>query len=122
MCVEGGFTKCDIAAMQTIEKNGGPNYLQAWRTFRGLTQGELAERVGTNQNMIGYLENGDRGLSAKWLRRLADALNTTPGFLLDHDPHEMPRDLLDIWGHADDTQKRQIADIAKAIVRTGTED
>lgn len=104
------------------DKNDGPNHLKAWRDFRELTQAELAERVGTNQNMIGYLESGDRGLSAKWLRRLAPALKTTPGFLLDHDPRELPRDLLEIWLKADERQKRQITDIAKTIVRTGTDD
>lgn len=87
-----------------------------------MTQAELAEKVGTNQNMIGYLETGERGLSAKWLRRLAPALKTTPGHLLDHDPSEMSADILDIWSAADGLQRRQIADIAKTIVRTGTSD
>ena len=104
------------------DKNAGPNHLQAWRLFRKMTQAELAEKVGTNQNMIGYLENGERGLSAKWLRRLAPALKTTPGMLLDHDPSELSADILDIWGSADVRQRRQIADIAKTIVRTGTDD
>ena len=63
-------------------KNGGPNYLAHWREFRNLTQAALAEKVGTNANMVGYLESGERGLSAKWLRRFAVALDTTPGMLL----------------------------------------
>jgi len=113
-------TKCDSAGM--ADKNAGPNYLKAWREFRGLTQAELAEKVGTNQNMIGYLESGERGLSAKWLRKLAPALKTEPGHLLDHDPESVSADIFDIWMHADTRQRRQIADIAKTIVRTGTED
>lgn len=102
------------------DKNGGPNHLRAWREFRKLTLAELAERVGTNANMIGYLESGDRGLSAKWLRKLAPALRTTPGLLLDHDPHELDSDILDIWVHGSEREKRQITEIAKALVRTGT--
>jgi transcriptional regulator with XRE-family HTH domain len=104
------------------DKNAGPNYLKAWREFRELTQAELAEKVGTNQNMIAYLESGERGLSAKWLRKLAPALQTTPGHLLDHDPHEMDADIIDIWMHADLRQRRQISEIAKTIVKTGTND
>lgn len=104
------------------DKNAGPNHLRAWREYRKLTQAELAEKVGTNQNMIAYLESGDRALSAKWLRRLAPHLKTTPGHLLDHDPSEMSADILDIWSAADGLQRRQIADIARAIVRTGTDD
>ena len=54
-----------------------PNNLKAWREFRELSQAALAEAIGTNANMIGYLESGERGLSAKWLRRLAPPLRTT---------------------------------------------
>lgn len=104
------------------DKNGGPNYLRAWRVFRGLTQEQLADRVDTNPNMIGYLESGERGLSAKWLRRLAPALDTTPGMILDHDPSTLDSDIIDIWAHAGSREKRQLADIAKTILRTGTND
>lgn len=104
------------------DKNGGPNHLREWRTFRKLTQEQLAERVGTNPNMIQYLETGERGLSAKWLRRLAPALETTPGMLLDHDPHQLDADIIDIWAHAGVRERRQLSEIAKTIVRTGTND
>lgn len=119
LCVPRMVTECDIARMES-DKNGGPNYLRAWRTFRKLTQEQLAERVGTNPNMIGYLESGERGLSAKWLRRLAPALDTTPGMLLDHDPGELDSDIIDIWAHADRRQRSQLSEVAKAIVKTGT--
>lgn len=65
------------------------NHLRAWREFRGLTQDQLAEMVDTAGNVIGNLESGQRGLSDKWLRRLAPALGTTPGFLLDHHPGDV---------------------------------
>jgi transcriptional regulator with XRE-family HTH domain len=100
-----------------MDKNGGPNYLKAWREFREMTQQELAEAVGTNSNMIGYLESGERGLSAKWLRRLAPALNTTSGMILDHDPNELDSDIIEIWAHADNKERQQLADVAKAVVK-----
>lgn len=106
--------------MSDIDKNGGPNHLRAWRDYRRLTQQELADLVDTNANMIGYLESGERGLSAKWLRRLAPALDTTPGMLLDHDPSKLDSDIIDIWTHADLRQQRQLTDIAKTLVKTGT--
>lgn len=104
------------------DKNGGPNHLREWREFKGLTQGDLAGLVGTNANMIHYLETGERGLSAKWLRKLADALGITPGWLLDYDPSELGADMMEIWGRASDGQKRQIAEIAEALIRSGTGD
>jgi transcriptional regulator with XRE-family HTH domain len=121
-CDAAKISFCDTLLMDEQEKNGGPNYLRAWRTFRKLTQDQLAEKVGTTQHQIAFLENGDRGLSAKWLRRLAPALDTTPGMLLDHDPHTLDNDIIDIWAHAGSREKRQISDIAKTILRTGTDD
>ena len=108
--------------MDNESKNGGPNHLRVWREYRGLSQNQLAERVGTNANMIGYLESGERGLSAKWLRRLADALETTPGHLLDHDPTELPTDILDIWTHIGKKDRAQAARILSTFTKTGTDD
>lgn len=108
--------------MESQSKNGGPNFLREWRIFRGLTQQQLADAVETGANMIQYLESGERGLSAKWLRRLAPALDTTPGMILDHDPTELSADIVEIWATASIRERRQLADVARAIVRTGTDD
>ena len=104
------------------DKNGGPNHLAEWREYRKLTQAALAELVGTNANMISYLESGERGLTAKWLRRLAPALETTPGMLLDHSPLEISTDVIDIWINLNALQKRQLSDIARVLANDGTGD
>lgn len=102
------------------DSNGGRNHLKAWREYRKLSQAELAEKVGTSHQVIGYLERGRTALSAKWLRLIAPVLETTPGMLLDHDPEDLSADVIDIWSRADLRQKRQIADIARTL--TGTDD
>lgn len=101
-------------------KNGGPNHLQAWREFKRMSQEELAEGAGTTGSVISLLESGERGLSAKWLRRLAPVLGTTPGMLLDHDPRELDSDVIDMWAHAPINKQRQIAEITKTILRDGS--
>lgn len=103
------------------EKNAGPNFLRAWREHRKLTQEALAEKVGTTGAVISLLEDGQRGLSAKWLRKLAPALDTTPGHLLDHDPNDLPADVLDIWKSIADREKPR-ALRALEIFKTGTND
>lgn len=103
------------------DKNGGPTHVRSWRLYRGLTLAQLAERVGTNANMIGYLEGGDRGLSAKWLRKLAQALDTTPGLLLDQDPRTLDVDIVTFLTKANPLQMRQLANIAQALM-TNSED
>ena len=107
-------------SMETDDKNGGPNNLKAWREFRKMSQALLAKEADTTQHQIAYLESGERGLSAKWLRKLAPALNTTPGMLLDHDPNTLPTNVIEIWVNADARQKRQISEIARTIVADGT--
>lgn len=119
LCGDHDMQPWHIVTMEEQAKNGGPNHLKAWREHRGMTQAELADKVGTNANMIGYLEAGERGLSAKWLRRLADALGISPGHLLDHDPRQLPTDILEIWMAADPGQRRQLAEVAKALVTSG---
>lgn len=105
------------------EKNGGPNHLRAWMRYRKVTGQRLAAELGGNvtPGMVSDLANSKRALSAKWLRRIAPILNTTPGMLLDHDPHDLDNDLLEIWGHADPAERRRLVDVARALVRTGTE-
>ena len=120
LCGDRPFTSCDTGCMSDSDKNGGPNHLAAWREFRGMTQQQLAEAVGTNQNMIGYLESGERGLSAKWLRKLAPALRTQPGFILEHDPFTLPTDIIEIWVNATEAERKQLVNVAMAIVKDGT--
>ena len=57
--------------------------LKKLRQQAGLTQGELAERIGKSQGYIGDLERGDRrGLTVTTLEHLADALGCTTDELL----------------------------------------
>lgn len=120
LCGDDFVIGCEAGDMSPTDKNAGPNFLKAWRNFREMTQEQLADKVGTNANMIGYLESGERGLSAKWLRKLAPALKTTPGMLLDHDPSQLDSDIIEIWVNGDERQRRQLSEIAKALIKTGT--
>lgn len=106
------------------DKNGGPNYLRAWMEHRGIKGVELAKRLGNNvtPGMVSDLINSNRALSAKWLRRIAPILDTTPGMLLDHDPTDVDADIIDMWSSATARQRRQLSEIAKTILRTGTDD
>ena len=100
------FDTCDEAA---------GNLLQAWREHRGLTQEQLAEKVGTYSGQISLLEHGKRQLSVKWLYRLADALDITPGWLLDHHPSKLPPDIHDMWGKIPEAQQSVVRDVLLAF-------
>jgi plasmid maintenance system antidote protein VapI len=66
--------------------------------------------------MINHLENGNRGLSHKWLVRLATALGTSPGWIIDHNPNTMSRDLFDIWNRGDENERAKLVSVAEALI------
>lgn len=109
------------------DKNGGPNNLRAWMRYRKKTGAQMADAIGggVTPGMISDLANSKRQLSAKWLRRLAPVLETTPGHLLDHDTYELPNDIVEVWLGATADQRRQLMALAKVVVdttdKTGTD-
>lgn len=98
------------------------NYLRAWREFRKMSQDELADAVGTAKGVISLLENNKRPLSDKWLRKLAEALDTRPGHILDVDPNELDNDIVDIWTRIPERDREQAARVLRTFTKTGTDD
>lgn len=96
------------------------NNLRAWREFKKLTQEQLAEKAGTTGAVISLLESGDRGLSHKWLLKLAPLLGTTPGFLLDHDPKNIRTEFLEAAEQVDPKHHAQVIQILRTF-RSGTD-
>lgn len=84
-----------------------------------MTQEQLAEAIDSSKATIGHLENGQRRLSDKWLRKLAPVLETTPGYLLEHDPNDLPTDMLDVWSEIPEVDRPRALEVLKAF-RTGT--
>lgn len=87
-----------------------------------MTQQQLADKLDTTKSVISDLERGVVQLSDKWLRRLAPALQTQPGHLLDHDPEDLDSDIIDIWAHIPDDSKAQAAAVLRTFAKTGTND
>lgn len=54
------------------------NRIADLRTALGMTQQELAEKIGTDKSMVGRLEKGQRNLSPKWRVKIATALGVEP--------------------------------------------
>jgi transcriptional regulator with XRE-family HTH domain len=97
------------------------NHLRAWREFRGMTQAQLAAKVNTTDNVISTLESGERGLSGKWLRLLAPALETRPGWLLEFDPNDARLEAMEAFLEMPREQQVQALRVINAL-KTGTED
>ena len=51
------------------------NPIKVFREYRGMTQRQLARKVGVNAAYLSQIETGRRGGSSKVLRAIANALN-----------------------------------------------
>ena len=73
------------------------------RKSAGMTQAELAHKLGISAAGIAQWENDLRNPKIETLRKLADALGVTPGYLLYGDTDPVQRSLFD----AEDTASRR---------------
>src|SRR4051812_23834642 len=91
------------------------HYLREWREYRKMTQEQLAGVIGTNASVISLLEDGKRRLSDKWLNRLAPALKTSRGAILDYDPNTVATSILELWAAIPESAKAQALDILQTF-------
>ncbi|GAB2718873.1 helix-turn-helix domain-containing protein [Paenibacillus thermoaerophilus] len=49
--------------------------IRAYRKLKGLTQEQLADRMGISLSVLGSLERGTRPIDPRLLERIAEALN-----------------------------------------------
>lgn len=92
------------------------HFIREWRLHRGLKQAELADRAGTTEPTISRLESGKIAYTQKMIEALAQALETSPGALIGHNP-EHGADVIDMMSRADLDQRRTISRVAEDILR-----
>lgn len=94
-------------------------YIRQWRHHRGLTLEKLADRLDMTPSHVSMLERGQRGYTQDTLEAVAAALQTDVASLLMRDPSD-PEAIWSIWDQAKPSQRRQIVEIARTLVKTGT--
>jgi antitoxin component HigA of HigAB toxin-antitoxin module len=70
-----------VAVWEAIE--GGMSPIRAVRQWRGLTQVQLSEMIGSPQGYVSTLEKGERKGSAAKLSAIAKALGVPVGLLIE---------------------------------------
>lgn len=63
-------------------------YFAEWRQFRGLTQNELAEKMGVSQSNVNLIENGKIAYTQWAMEKMALVLRIEPYELLGVDPYD----------------------------------
>ena len=92
-------------------------YLAEWRDLRGLSQEQLANRIGSTKSSISRWETGERDITLGALSAIAEALDCD-ALDLYRDPARPSADAL--LQHMDDRMRRQAFRLIEAL-RTGTE-
>ena len=94
-------------------------FIRDWRQSRGLTLEQVANRIGITHASLSRIERGLQPYSQPLLEAIADALQTDPASLLTRDPTD-PEGIWSIWDRAKPGERRQIVEIAKTLIKTGT--
>jgi transcriptional regulator with XRE-family HTH domain len=102
--------------------------LTAARQQSGLTQQQLAERLGTVQRVIAHWERAPVALRADQLSALADALGVTADYLVGRDepkkrgsgPVGRARQVLETVSRLPRHQQQKIIDVVEAMVAHNT--
>jgi transcriptional regulator with XRE-family HTH domain len=113
-----------MAKVRPLPKRRAPrHFIKQWRIFRGLTQEQLAERVGVTHGAISQLERGITNYTQEMLESLAFALQCEPADLIMRNPET---DAWSAWAVFDnirdlpETELRRVAAVIEAIRKTGT--
>ena len=96
------------------------NHIRELRKGRGLSQNELARKIGTSNQQVSYLETGRRRLTDIWMLRLAEALECHPADLLNGGPERVTRRermLVDIFRGLSEEQKTAFFKVASALAQ-----
>ncbi len=96
-------------------------FIRQWRDHRGLTLERLADRVGMTAGNLSQLERGNQGYTQNTLEALAHALQTDVASLLMRNPEDS-EGLWSIWDQAKPGERQMLVDIAKTVVKTGTDE
>jgi transcriptional regulator with XRE-family HTH domain len=68
-------------------------FIAQWREFRGLSQEDLADRMGTTGASVSRVESGRTPYSQDWLEAAAEVLGCTPADLISRDPRASANDI-----------------------------
>lgn len=96
-----------------------PTYIRAWRQSKSMSLEQLASRIPMDKGNLSKVERGILPYNQEMLERIADALGTEPASLLMRNPSD-PEGIWTIWDRAQPGTRRQIAEVAETLLRTGT--
>jgi transcriptional regulator with XRE-family HTH domain len=92
------------------------HFIREWRKFRGLSQEQLAERIGVTHGAISQLETGKVSYTQAMLEALADAMMCEPGDLVVRDPTQTAS-VWSLWERALPGERERIIEFMEFTIR-----
>jgi transcriptional regulator with XRE-family HTH domain len=98
------------------------HYIKEWRKHRGLTQEQLAERIGMARSYLALIESGRRRYDQPFLEHAAEALQCSPADLIMRNPTD-PDGLWSIYDTLSAPERKQAVQLLRVLAggKTGTE-
>lgn len=95
-------------------------FLREWRKHRNLSLEEVSSRLGMSHGNLSLIERGESPYNQRLLDNLAIIYDCELIELLIRDPSDR-NPIWKIWKIAGAREKRQIVDLAEALLKTGAE-
>lgn len=99
-----------------------PIFLKEWRQHRGLTQEQLAERIGISAPNLGRIENGKLPYNQDFLELAAEALMCDPADIIIRKPGpDSPWSIIDGLKKAPARKQEEIKAVVETMLKSGTD-
>lgn len=95
------------------------HYIREWRKYRGLTQEQLAERIGITKSYVTKIETGARRYDQPFLEAAAEVLRVAPADLIMRDPSD-PEGLWSLWDDLTPPERQQAVDLIRVVKKRAT--
>jgi transcriptional regulator with XRE-family HTH domain len=94
------------------------HFIKQWREHRGLSQLQMAERIGIDKSYVSKIENGKKRYDQPFLEAAAEVLNCSPADLIVRDP-STSESIWSIWEQLAPQAREQVVEIAKTFKKAG---
>lgn len=94
---------------------GKRHYIREWRLYRGLSQEQLAARLGISRPQLSRIESSARDADLSLLANLARELECEPADLIIRDPSD-PEGIWGVWDRLGEHERAQLVRIAKSLM------
>jgi transcriptional regulator with XRE-family HTH domain len=92
------------------------HYIKEWRLHRGLTQEQMAERVGIDKSYLSKIENGKKRYDQPFLEAASEVLACTPADLIARNPAD-PDGIWALYDKMTAPQRAQATEVFKALMK-----